>query len=1285
MLNLLIRFVLHNKLITFAVFGIIIFIGIYTAPFDWHLGFQREPVPVDAIPDIGENQQIVFTSWNGRSPKDIEDQITYPLISNLLGVPGVKTVRGSSMFGFSMIYVIFKDNIDFYWSRSRILEKLSSLPPNTLPEGVSPRLGPDATALGQIFLYTLEGRDSKGNPTGGWDLQELRSIQDWIARYSLLGIEGVSEVSSVGGFIKEYQIELNPNAMKASNVSLNDIFNAVKESNIDIGANTLALNGIEYFVRGLGYLKSIVDVENSVIKSVGNTPIYIKNVANVSLGPQYRRGILNKRGSDAVGGVVTVRYGENPLEVINRVKDKLNEISASLPNKTLKNGVTSQVTVVPFYDRTTLIQETLGTLNSALIEEILITIIVILLMIRQFKVAGLIASLLPSSVLFAFVLMKFFKIDANIVALSGIAIAIGTVVDMGIVMCENIVKHMNESPPEKGALCIIYDASSEVAGSLLTSTLTTVVSFTPVFMLQYSEGKLFRPLAFTKTFTIGASLVIALLIIPPAAYFLFKNRNNLKKNKIFPAIFSAVIAILSIFVWEYTSLLSILLIILAAYNVFLLFQNQFRRKKLYPFLYFLVPAIVIVLLAVYWRPIGYENNIFYNILFVVIPICGFLIFYSLFYFFYKKILTLCLNHKKVFLAIPVCLLLFGIISWRGLKPVMEMLPQNIQKSDIVQNLNNTFSGLGQEFMPSLNEGSFLLMPSIMPNASIDEVNDILSKQNIRIASIPEVSEVVGKAGRADSALDPAPLSMIETIINYYPEYISDSSGRYLRFKYNYEENDYFRNEKGEKINAPDGKSYIVKGKFYRDSSNNLIPDSGGNVFRLWRPALQSDLNYERTPWQGINNPDDIWNEIVVAAKIPGVTSSPKLQPIETRIVMLQSGMRANMGVIIKGKTMEDVEVAAEGIEKALKNVPSIESATVFAPRVTGKPYIEIEINRTEAARYGVTVQSALKTIEASLGGMVVTSTVEGRERYPVRIRYMREYRDDPDSIRKILIASTMGQFIPLGQIADIQFFKGPQNITSEDGFLVNYVFFDKKSNVSEMSAVEEAQKTISHYIDAGEIKMSPGTTYRFGGSYENSIRASKKLMVVIPLVLLCIILIIYMQFKSFGTTFIIGSGIVVTWAGGFIMLWLYGQSWFMDFNVLGTNFRDLFQMHTLNLSVAVWVGFLALFGIATDDGVLMSSYIKDIFNRKKPNSKSDVKSNILQAAHRRCRAALMTTATTVLALIPILTSTGKGSDIMIPMAVPIFGGMIIEIITMLIVPVLYCIKEEIKLKKEAEM
>ena len=538
-LNTLIRFCLEQKLVVAIVLIGTLFWGVLVAPFDWDLGdLPRDPVPVDAIPDIGENQQIVFTEWPGRSPQDIDDQISYPMTVALLGIPGVKDIRSYSVFGFSTIYVVFEDGIEFYWSRSRVLEKLNSLPAGTLPPGVTPALGPDATALGQVFWYTLEGRDEDGNPTGGWEPDELRSIQDFIVKYKLAGVEGVSEVASIGGFVQEYQVDVDPDAMRAAGISLQQVIGAVRESNLDVGARTIEVNRAEYIVRGLGFIESVDDLEQAAITARDGQPILVGDIAKVSLGPALRRGVLTKAGVEAVGGVVVVRYGENPMATIQRVKDKIADIASGLPTKVLADGTESRVTIVPFYDRSGLIRETLQTLNAAISQQVLITIIVVVLMVMHLRSSLLIGAMLPITVLMTFIGMKAFGVDANIVALSGIAIAIGTIVDMGIVLSENILRRLEESEKAESGestIDVIYRATSEVGGAVLTAVATTVVSFLPVFTMEAAEGKLFKPLAYTKTFALIASIIIALTILPAAAHVLMGFRPRIKLLRTFGA------------------------------------------------------------------------------------------------------------------------------------------------------------------------------------------------------------------------------------------------------------------------------------------------------------------------------------------------------------------------------------------------------------------------------------------------------------------------------------------------------------------------------------------------------------------------------------------------------------------------------------------------------------------------------------------------------------------------------------------------------------------------------
>ncbi|QHI35636.1 Cation efflux system protein CusA [Kordia antarctica] len=1262
MLNKSIKFLIENKLVAVLILVFFVGWGITNAPFNWNTGFlPSNPVAVDAIPDIGENQQIIFTKWDGRSPQDIEDQITYPLTTSLLGIPGVKTIRSSSMFGFSSIYIIFEEDIEFYWSRSRILEKLNSLPSGLLPEDVNPTLGPDATGLGQIFWYTLEGRDENGNVTGGWDLQELRSIQDYYVKYALSSASGVSEVASIGGYVQEYQVDVNPELMRQYNIGLDQVVKAVKESNKDIGAQTLEINQAEYLVRGLGYVKSITDIENAVVTSEDFTAIKIKDIGKVSLGPATRRGILDKEGAEVVGAVVVARYGANPMEVINNVKEKISELSPGLPSKVLSDGRTSQVTIVPFYDRTELIEETLSTLNEALTLEILITILVIILMVFNLRASLLISGLLPVAVLMVFVAMKLFGVDANIVALSGIAIAIGTMVDVGVILSENIIRHLDEEvESEKLSLSeklkvkseklveseklsinqIVYNATAEVSGAIVTAVMTTIISFIPVFTMIGAEGKLFRPLAFTKTFALTASLIVALFLIPPFAAYLFR-KNNIKKS--FRYLINILLILIGITAIIYGFWLGFIVIAFGIVSIvsmyleksevhFSLFTFHFSLSR--NLINIIISALAIIfLLAEYWRPLGVDKSIFLNLIFVSIICFGLLGTFSIFKIYYTKILKWALANRLLFLTIPVTLLVCGFLI---------------------------FKNTGKEFMPSLNEGSFLLMPTSMPHSGVEENKRVLQQLDMAVASIPEIETVVGKAGRTESALDPAPLSMYENMIQYKPEYMLNEHGKRQRYKVN--EDGAYVLKNGTSLRAKQREAWQSV-----NAKQQLIEDNDGEFYRNWRPEIQS--------------PNDIWNEIVKVTKLPGVTSAPKLQPIETRLVMLQTGMRAPMGIKVKGQDLKQIEAFGVQLETILKEAEGVKQEAVFADRIVGKPYLLIDIDREKIARYGISIEDVQNVLKVAVGGMVLTKTVEGRERYGIRVRYPRELRANPADLKQIYIPVSKGNPVPLSELATIKYEQGPQVIKSEDTFLVGYVLFDKLDGFAEVTVVENAQALIQQKIKSGELIVPKGINYKFTGTYENQLRAEKTLSIIVPLALFFIFLILYFQFRSVATTLMVFSGITVAFAGGFVMIWLYGQDWFLNFNFFGENMRDLFNIKTVNLSVAVWVGFIALFGIATDDGVVMATYLTQTFDKNDPTDIAEIRKSTLEAASKRIRPCLMTTVTTILALLPVLTSTGKGSDIMIPMSIPIFGGMIIDITSYFIVPVLYSWRKEFKVRR----
>lgn len=1234
MLNKIIRYFLENRVITILILVLVVVWGISTSPFNWHGGIiPRNPIPVDAIPDIGDNQQIVATEWMGRSPKDIQDQITYPLTTSLLGIPGVKSIRSSSMFGMSFIYIIFDDNIEFYWSRSRILEKLNSLPPGTLPEGVQPALSPDATALGQIYWYTLEGRDpATGKPTGGWNAEELRTIQDYYVKYSLSAAEGVSEVASAGGFVKEYQVELNPDAMRAFNVSVMDIMGAIKKSNLDIGAETMEINKVEYLIRGLGYIKDVSDLEKAVVTVRDGVPVRISDVAFVNIGPGTRRGGLDKEGVEAVGGVVIARYGSNPLEVINNVKDKIKEMAPGLPQKTLPDGTVSKITVVPFYDRTGLIKETIGTLETSLSHEILICIIVIIVLVLNLRASVVIASMLPIAVLSTFIIMRYTGIAANIVALSGIAIAIGVMVDVGVVFVESIIRYM-EMPENRGIrkgkamVNLIYKAVSEVSGAIATAMITTIVSFLPVFAMEAQEGKMFSPLAYTKTYALASAFVLGLILLPTLSYILFSVRIDSKRiRKVLNYILIAAGVLLSVL---YSSIPALGLTAVGLNN---LLAHRWKKPGISNYINIGIALVVATyFLAEEWLPMGPQKGIIVNLLFVTGCIAIILALLWLLVIYYERILRWCLNNRWKFMLLPIATILCGILIWKR---------------------------IGQEFMPSLNEGSFLLMPTSMPHTGIEQNLNYIEALDKRLAAIPEVETAIGKWGRVNSALDPAPAQMFENTINYRPEYILNEDGKRERFKVN---------RKGEYL-LRNGGTYNPADGFRLIPADSLIPDRKGDYFRQWRPEIK--------------NTDDIWQQIINVTHLPGLTSAPKLQPIEARLVMLSTGMRAPMGLKIYGPDLETIEQSGKAIEQALKDVPSVIPSSVFYDRAVGAPYLEIKLNRDNMARYGVNVEDLQEILSAAVGGMILTKTVEGRERFPVRLRYARELRDNPEALSMLLVPTATGAQIPLKELADIEYARGAQMIQSENTFLVGYVIFDKKQGKAEVDVVKEATKVIEGKIQNGELKLTKGISYKFAGNYEQQERATARLMIVVPLALLIVLLVLYFQFKTLTASLIHFSGVFVAFAGGFILLWLYGQDWFMNFSLARVNMRDLFQMHTINLSVAVWVGFIALFGVATDDGVLMGTYIHHVFLEKDPQTRHAIREAVVTAGLKRVRPAAMTTATTLIALLPVLTSTGKGADIMVPMAIPTFGGMLIQSMTMFVVPVFQCWWREGLLKKE---
>lgn len=1070
MIGRLIEVAVKNRYLVIFFFLLIIGWGIWSV----------KETPIDAIPNIGENQIIVFADWPGRSPQDVEDQVVYPLTINLMGLPRVKVVRSNSYFGFGLINVIFEDGVDFYWARTRVLERLN-LAQQFLPKDVIPVLGPDATALGQVFWYTVENgyycpthpQKSYGEPgvcpedgrelvRSYHDLGELRSLQDWYIRYQLNAVSGVAEVASVGGFVKQYQIDIDPDKLLSYNIPLSKLIMSVKRSNIDVGAKVFEESGMEFVVRGLGFIKNVEDVENIVIAAHHGVPVYVKNVAAVTLGPDFRRGALDKEGVEATGGVVHMRFGDNPLRVIKGVKEKIKELEPGLP---------PGVRIVSFYDRTGLINRSVDTLTQALLMATLITIIVIVFFLLHFWGSFIISMVLPVGVLISFIIMRYIGVDANIMSLGGIIIAIGVMVDSGIVMTENIYRRLSDTRNKKGSPLTAQerseatiDAAKEVGPPVIFALLTTIVSFIPIFSLAGKSGRLFHPLAYTKTFAMCGAAIIAITLIPVLAYFLLRGRlRRVEENKV-----------------------SLLL----------------RR----------------------W---------------------------------YKPVMSWSLRHKWLPVALSLVLLLVGILIFPHIK---------------------------REFMPPLNEGDLLFMPVLLPGASLTEVMEVMKKQDIIMKNnFPdEVETVVGKLGRAESALDPAPVIMLETIIQLKPP-------------------------------------------------------------KNWRIGMTREKLVE---------------ELIEATRMPGV-SPIMTQPIQNRIDMLATGIQTPVGVKVFGEDLSEIVDVAVQVEEVLKTVPG--AVGPYAERADKRPYLEIEIDRREVARYGVQLGDVQDIIMTAVGGMNLTTTVEGRERYPVRVRYKRELRDNVEALKRILVPTPFGAQIPLVQLADIRKVFGPAMIGSESGLTYARVFVSVDPEiVGLVDFVTLAQNKVKEeIIDKG--KLPPGYYITWSGQYEAELEAKARLQVAVPVALSIVFVLLYMAFRSFSSLLVVATGLPISLTGGIILLYSLG----------------------FNMSVAVWVGFIALFGVATDNAVVLVSCIDGLFRKKRPQTVQDVRNTVLQGGLLRVRPCIMTTTTTILALIPVMMLTGTGSEVMKPMASPTIGGLITATLSNLIlVPVIYAWLEERKLMRE---
>ena len=1118
--------------------------------------YSTQKVPLDAIPNVGENQVIVLTEWSGRSPRDMEDQITYPLSVALQAVPGATNVRGKSMFGFSFVQVTFDDGVDFYWARSRVAEQLTTVS-GTLPEGVTPTLAPDATALGQIYYYVLE-------PPPGMDLAELRSKQDFFIKYALQSVRGVAEVASIGGYVKQYQVEVDPDKLRYHDIPLTKVIAAVKASNIDVGAKTVETGGMEFIVRGKGFigsgkteLETVDQINDTVVLTRDGIPVRVRDLAQVQVGPSFRRGALDLNGSEAVGGVVVMRYGENPRDVILRVKKKIAALESELAG----------IKILGVYDRTVLINETIGTLTTALTEETLITIVIVILFLLHVRASIIIAITLPMAVLMAFAAMKVYGVDANIMSLAGIAIAIGTMVDMGIIVLENIYGALAEEESEhekqgtklteQRRIQVIRDSAAEVIPAVMTAVTTTIVSFLPVFFLTGRDYKLFAPLAWTKTFALAASLIVAITVVPALCRMFLRSSKASRWTGLFAGLAVGT---------------------LAATTCDILWGDRVAGMLS-------LDSHVVTVLAgllgfgVGWWTVGekirsMEDN----------PASRFM------RFLYAGRLKLALRRKMLMLSFPAMIFVLGLGAWIGLPTVLKPVEQVV--SFLGADLNEVpgyiqakhlFTGLKSDDWIALDEGSWFYMPSLYPAASFNQAMEILQSQDVLIKGIPEVSNVMGKIGRVDSALDPAPAAMVETYVMLKP----------------------------------------------RDQ---------------WREGMT-----ERK----------IWDEINAVATLPGVTPASPLQPIEGRIVMLQAGIKASMAVRIYGDSLEGLGKASLAVAEQLKELHLVNAGTVNPDIVMGKPYYEFEVDREEAARYGMTTMMVNEIVSAGLGGLDVTTTVEGRERYPIQIRFNRDVRERIEELPLVPVVTQTGEVVPLERLASVSTTWGPGAINSEDSRLVAHVMFSPSGGAGDLETVSAVMEALRTAREDGSLTFPDGNfELEPVGSFQSQIEANERLLWILPGVFLINLLLHYLHFRNLPISLVVFSGIPIACAGGMIAIAVMG----------------------VELNTAVWVGFIALAGLAADDGIVMASYIHERLKRRTITTVDDLRNEIYEAGLKRIRPCVMTTITTLCALAPVLMATGRGADVARAMALPVFGGMLIEPFTTFVVPTVYCAYMEFKLR-----
>ena len=1114
--------------------------------------------PIDAIPDLSDVQVIIYTEYPGQAPQVVEDQVTYPLTTAMLSVPFAKVVRGYSFFGYSFVYIIFEDGTDLYWARSRVLEYLNFVA-GRLPPGVTPSLGPDATGVGWVYEYVLK------DTLGTHDLQQLRSLQDWYLRYELVSVPGVSEVASIGGFVKQYQVEVDPNKLLAYDLSIEKVKNAILRSNRDVGGKMVEMAETEFMVRGLGYITSLRDLEEIAVGvDRQGTPILLKNMANIHLGPELRRGILEWNGEGEVaGGIVVIRYGENALEVIQNVKEKLKELQRSLP---------AGVAIEEGYNRASLILRAIHTLKSKLMEEMTVVALICLIFLLHFRSAFVAIFTLPVGILMSFIVMRFLGINANIMSLSGIAIAIGVMVDASVVLVENAHKHLAKDAGKKPHAAIILDSAKEVGPALFYSLLIITVSFLPVFSLEEQSGRLFKPLAYTKTFAMAASAVLAVTIVPVLMTFFVRERtlsSEITKGR-------------KVCIWI-TSVAGPPVLVIAGGIAGLRLPD-----------WSLAAAMVVSLFAlvclVPQRIIEESRN----------PLSRFFIR------LYRPIIQWVLRWPKI--TVLISLLLLGLSIY-------------------------PLSRLGSEFMPPLNEGSLLYMPTTLPGISITKARELVQQTDKIIQSFPEVQHTLGKIGRAETATDPAPLSMIETTITLWPKVVHERVP-VKRF---------FSNWPG----------------WLKEPLTWLWPEvKDGKILHQWR-RKKVDRFFSGWP-EWLKNPlsliwpeeryitmDELVEDLDRAVRFPGLTNAWTM-PIKTRIDMLSTGIKTPVGIKVMGPDLQVLTDLGAKIEAVVGRIPGTLSA--YSERITGGNYLDFKIRRDQIARYGLTVGDVQDTIVTAIGGQNITYTVEGLERYPVNLRYSRELRDNIDLLKGVLVTAPTGAHIPLGQLVYISIHKGPASIKTENSRPTAWIYVDLKG-VDVGTYVEKAKRIVSR-----EVKLPIGYTIIWSGQYEYMEKARKTLNLIVPLTLVIILVLLYMHFHNFSEAFIVMASLPFALVGGVWLLYLLGY----------------------NLSVAVVVGFIALAGLAAETGVVMLVYLDQAFERRSQagtiKSEEGLRDAILEGTVERVRPKLMTVSTTLIGLLPIMWGAGTGSQVMKRIAAPMVGGLISStVLTLVIIPAVYAL------------